>query len=193
MINKNQKTKGFTLVETLVSLLIFGFISIILVNVFVSVLNSQKRILQNQELMNSSSYALDYMTKLIRMAEKDDDGYCTGTAGKNYDLTAAVDSITFLAYDIKSSSYKCIQFLLDGTTIKEKKSTDNSVSNLGVAQAITSSSVQVTGLTFGLTGDGTDTLQPKVTVMIKMKSASLSSNAPSLVVQTSVSQRKLDI
>ena len=193
MINNNQKTKGFTLVETLVSLLIFGFVSIILVNVFVSVLNSQKRILQNQELMNSSSHALDYMSKLVRMANKDETGNCTGTAGKNYSLSAAPDSITFLAYDIKSSSYKCTQFLLDSTTIKERKSTDDDIANLGTAQAITSSSVQVDGLTFGLTGDGTDNLQPKVTIMIKMKSTSLSVNAPSLIVQTSVSQRKLDI
>jgi prepilin-type N-terminal cleavage/methylation domain-containing protein len=193
MINKNQKTKGFTLVETLVSLLIFGFISIILVNVFVSVLNSQKRILQNQELMNSSSYVLDYMAKLVRMANSDETGNCTGTVGKSYILTAAVDSITFLAYDTKSSSYKCTQFLLNGTTIEERKSTNDDIDNLGTAQTITSSSVQVTGLTFGLTGDGADTLQPKVTIMIKMKSTSLSANAPSLIVQTSVSQRKLDI
>jgi len=193
MINKNPKNKGFTLVETLVSLLIFGFISIILVNVFVSTLNSQKRILQNQELMNSSSYALDYMAKLIRMAEKDEIGDCTGTVGKNYSLTAAPNSITFLAYDNKSSSYKCTQFLLDGTIIKERKSTDDNIINLGEAQAITSSSVEVVDLTFGLTGDGADTLQPKATIMIKMKSKSSSANAPSLIIQTSVSQRKLDI
>jgi prepilin-type N-terminal cleavage/methylation domain-containing protein len=191
MINNNQKLKGFTLVETLVSLLIFGFVSVILVNIFVSVLNSQKRILQNQELMSSSSYALEYMSKIIRMAENDEDGYCTGTAGKNYAL--GTSSITFLAYDIKSLSYKCTQFLLNGTAIEEKKSTDEDVDNLQPAQTITSSSVEVDDLTFGLTGDGTDTLQPKVTIMIKMESTSLASNAPSIIIQTSVSQRKLDI
>ena len=193
MINKNQKIKGFTLVETLVSLLIFGFISVIMVNVFVSVLNTQKRILQNQELMNSSSYALDYMSKLIRMAENDESGNCTGTAGKNYSLTAAPNSITFLAYDAKSSSYKCTQFLLSEATIKERKSTDENISNLGSAQSITSSSIHVSILTFALMGDGTDTLQPKVTIMIKMKSGSLLDSGPSIIIQTSVSQRKLDI
>lgn len=193
MINKNQKIKGFTLVETLVSLLIFGFISVIMVNVFVSVLNTQKRILQNQELMSSSSYALDYVAKLIRMAENDESGNCTGTAGKNYSLTAAPNSITFLAYDTKSSSYKCTQFLLSEATIKERKSTDENISNLGIAQSITSSSIYVNSLTFALTGDGTDTLQPKVTIMIKMKSGSLLDNGPNIIIQTSVSQRKLDI
>lgn len=194
MINNNQKIKGFTLVETLVSLLIFGFISVILVNIFVSVLSSQRRILQNQELINSSSYALEYMTNMIRMAQNDEDGFCTGTLKKNYTLSGPEDSITFLIYDSKSLSYKCVQFLLQGTAIKVKKSTNENVNNLGIAQPITSSSVKVTGLTFATTGNVVpDTLQPKVTVMIKMETNTSFSNAPSVIIQTSVSQRKLDI
>jgi len=191
MINKNQNSKGFTLVETLVSLLIFGFISVILVNIFVSVLNSQRRILQNQELMNQSSYALEYIAKIVRMAENDADGTCV-TAGENYAL--GTNSITFLAYDTKSLSYKCTQFLLQDNAIKEKKSTDDTSANLGTAQEITSSSVKVDDLIFAVTGDVlNDSLQPKVTIMIKMESSTSFSNPPSLIIQTSVSQRKLDI
>lgn len=197
MMNINQKSKGFTLVETLVSLLIFGFVSIIMVNIFVSVLNSQRRILQNQELMNSSSYALEYMARAIRMAEKDVNGYCTGTPGKNYLPGASDASISFLAYDAKTSTYKCTQFLLEGAAVKERKSTTESIDNLQAAQPITSSSVNVSGLTFAVTGnavpDSVPPKQPKVTIMIKMSYNTTSANAPGIVVQTSISQRKLDI
>ncbi|MFZ2390214.1 MAG: type II secretion system protein [Minisyncoccales bacterium] len=193
MINNNQKIKGFTLVETLVALLIFGFVSVILVNIFVSVLNSQKRILQNQELMNQSSYTLEYMSKAIRMAEKDMTGTCSGAAGENFRVGTSPVSIAFLTYDIKDSSYKCVQFLIEDNAVKERRSTDESLP-VGTALPITSSAVSVDRLEFYVTGDVLgDNIQPKVTVMIKMKSLSSSTNAPMVIVETTISQRKLDI
>ena len=193
MINNNQKIKGFTLVETLVALVIFGFVSVILVNIFVSVLNSQKRILQNQEIMNQSSYALEYMTKAIRMAEKDMAGTCSGAAGENFRVGTSPVSIAFLSYDIKDDSHKCIQFLIEDAAIKERRSTDESLPT-GTALPITSSAVSVDRLEFLVEGDiFGDNIQPKITVMIKMKSLSSSTNAPVIIVQTTVSQRKLDI
>jgi prepilin-type N-terminal cleavage/methylation domain-containing protein len=193
MINNNQKIKGFTLIETLVALLIFGFVSVILVNIFVSVLNSQKRILQNQELMNQSSYALEYMSKAIRMAEKDMTGTCSGAAGENFRVGTSPVSIAFLMYDIKDDSYKCVQFLIEDNAVKERRSVDESLPS-GTALPITSSSVSVDRFEFYVTGDILgDNIQPKITVMIKMKSLSSSTNAPVVIVQTTISQRKLDI
>jgi hypothetical protein len=177
----------------MISILIFGFISVIVVNIFASILSSQQRILRSQELMNQSSYTLEYMTKMIRMAQRDDVGDCVGIAGQNYGV--GTNSITFLTYDISSSSYKCIQFLKEGNTIKEMISTDEDVTNLQTAQAITSSAVKVDDVTFNVTGDSVvgDSFQPKITVMIKMESVSSFSNPPTITIQTSISQRELDI
>jgi len=191
MIMKGKNKKGFTMVETLVSIGMFGFISIALINIFVSAVKSQSRILQNQELMEQSSYALEYMGKIIRMAKKDAAGNCTGTVDANYGVGA--DSIAFLAYDTNAEEYRCRQFLLESNVIEEKKSTDESSANLGTAVAITSSKVKVNGLTLAVTGDGSDTIQPKVTIMIKMQSNVSVADAPSITIQTSVSQRQLDI
>jgi prepilin-type N-terminal cleavage/methylation domain-containing protein len=192
MIIKNQKSKGFTLVETLVSLFIFGTMSVVLVNTFVGTLNTQTRILQNQDLMNQSSYALEHMGKIIRMAERDEVGSCA-PAGEGYQVDNGVKSITFLAYDSKESVYKCVRFLLEDNAIKESRSTDETDDNLGVAQAITSSSVYVSDLAFNVTGDSLgDVLQPKITIMINMR-YNISPNPPRLIVQTTISQRKLDI
>jgi type II secretory pathway component PulJ len=191
MINNNQKSIGFTLVETLVSLVIFGFISIILVNIFVSSLNTQKRILQNQELMNQSSYALGYMEKSIKMADKDTAGNCTGLANRNYNVQSGPDSITFLAYDNKVAAYRCTQFLISGNVIQKKESTDATSANLQTAVNLTSTSVKVDSLTFSRSGDATGQ-QPRITIMIKMESNSLFANPPVLNVQTTVSQRRLN-
>ena len=189
----NQKIKGFTLIETLVSLFIFGMMSVALVNIFVSTLNTQTRILQNQDLMNQASYSLEYMGKIIRMAERDDDGGCA-PAMKSYGLGA--NSITFLAYDTKAGANRCMQFLLEGNAIKVKKSTDDTSANLQAAQAITSSSVYViaaNGLYFSVIGDTVgDTRQPMVTILISMR-YNISPSPPYITMQTSISQRKLDI
>lgn len=188
---RDKNKKGFTMVETLVSIGMFGFISIALINIFVSAIKSQSRILQNQELMEQSSYALEYMGKIIRMAKKDVAGGCTGTANANYGVGA--NSIAFLAYDTNAGEYRCRQFLLESDAIEEKKSTDESSGNFGTALAITSSKVKVNDLTLAVTGDGVDTIQPKTTIMIKMQSNISTAEAPNITIQTSVSQRQLDI
>jgi len=193
---KNQKIKGFTLVETLVSLFIFGMMSVALVNIFVSGLNTQTRILQNQDLMNQASYSLEYMGKLIRMAEKDTTGDCA-PAGESYGVGGSYpnNSITFLAYDTKAAGYRCIQFLLDGNAIKERRSTTASMAQLQTAQAITSSSVYVIneGLYFFVSGDVLgDQRQPMITILINIR-YNILPTPPYLTMQTTISQRKLDI
>lgn len=195
-MTKNQKTKGFTLVETLVSLFIFGMMSVALVNIFVSALNTQTRILQNQDLMNQASYSLEYMGKLIRMAERDETGACAPT-GESYGVGGSypANSITFLAYDTKAAGYRCIQFLLEGNAIKEKRSTTASKDNFQTAQAITSASVYLItdGLYFFVNGDVVgDQRQPMVTILINMRYNALPA-PPYLTMQTTISQRKLDI
>ena len=188
---KKEKLKAFTLVETVVSIALFGFISVILVNIFVSALRTQTRILQNQELMEQSSYSLEYMTRFLRMAKKDVDGSCTGTPNANYGV--GTNAITFLAYDTNAAEYRCRRFLKDGDVIKEMRSTDTTSGNLGTAQAITSSKIKINGLIFGVTGNVVpDTVQPKVTVMVDIKSSDLA-GSPEIFIQSSVSQRDLDI
>lgn len=188
---KKEKLKAFTLVETVVSIALFGFISVILVNIFVSALRTQTRILQNQELMEQSSYSLEYMTRFLRMAKKDTAGSCTGTPNANYGV--GTNAITFLAYDTNAAEYRCRRFLKDGDAIKEMRSIDTTSANLGTAQAITSSKIKINGLIFGVTGNVVpDTVQPKVTVMVDIKSSDLA-GSPEIFIQSSVSQRDLDI
>jgi prepilin-type N-terminal cleavage/methylation domain-containing protein len=192
MMKINSNLKGFTLVETLVSLFIFGMMSVALVNIFVSGTNTQGRILKNQELMNQSSYALERMSKAIRMATVDATGDCVGTAGENYGLGS--NAIYFLSFDSKLNDYLCREFLLEDNVIKERRSADTTRASLATAQDLTATSVKVDDLTFNVTGDTVgDLYQPRVTIMVKMESNSTLLDGPYMTVQTSVSQRRLDI
>lgn len=185
MIN-NKKTKGFTMAEVLVSIAIFSFLSIGLANVFVSAIKAQNKILQNQDIMEESNYALEYMGKALRMAKKDTVGGCTG--GVNYSWGSSY--IVFLAYDSVDGDYKCRAFTYeDDTTIKEYKSIDDTYAGLGSPTAMTSSKMKVNSLIFYVTGDGPGG-QPKVTIMLSAEGAN-SSNS-NIVIETTISQRELN-
>ena len=75
--------KGLTLVELLVSVVIFSMLVIGLINIFVSSMDAQSSVLQNQEILNQTSYVTEYMDRAIRMALRDDTGSC-GVIDKNY-------------------------------------------------------------------------------------------------------------
>lgn len=191
--------KGLTLVELLVSIAIFGVLIVGLIGMFVSAINAQESVLQNQEILNQGSYVMEYMDRSIRMALRDDGtasgstpGGCTGTANNNYYYDS--DEIRFLAYDTVAGAYKCKRFYIEGGIMKEQKSTDTN-SSFGTGVAITSSRVLVDSLVFNVSGDSYGTAQPKITILIDMKSNNSRrlNQIPSMIFQTTISQRNLNV
>lgn len=179
------------MVEMLVAVALFSVISMLLVNIFTASVSNENRILQNQKLLDETTYSLEYMSKALTMAQVDDtSGSCTGTPNANFGI--ATNSITFLAHDTVSGAYKCRRFLLDNNSIQEEWSTDKTYGNLQSETPVTSTRVKVNKLTFGVTGDAAG-YQPKVTILISMEYNSSSSNNPKINVQTSVSERRLNI
>ncbi|MFA5228267.1 MAG: type II secretion system protein [Candidatus Paceibacterota bacterium] len=180
-----KNNKGLTLIETLVSIVLFGIISTLLINIFIVSIRTQTRIIANQELVEQSTYALDYMANKIRMAVKDETGYCNGLIS-NY--VTGTNSIRFISYDAANSKYVCREFILEGNAVKERISSDETSVSLGTPTPITSSSFNVSNLVFSLNGDDS-THQPKITIAITMSKES----SKELTVQTTISQRRLNI
>ncbi|MFA5755038.1 MAG: type II secretion system protein [Candidatus Paceibacterota bacterium] len=179
---KNQK--GLTLVETLVSIAIFGIISMILVNIFVIAIKTQNRIIETQTVTEEADYTIEYMTSKIRMATKDETGNCVGSIA-NYGLGS--NSIKFLSYDVSSETYKCREFSLEDNTINEKISTNSTSFSFGLAVPLTSSSITVDNLSFSVAGTDGE-YQTKVTTLINM-----AKGTSSIKLQTTVSKRELDL
>jgi hypothetical protein len=155
--------------------------------------------LQNQELINQTGYAMEYMHKAIRMADRDVDGACTGLAQQNYDVSVA-SRIRFLGYDYSASDYRCMEFSIgtggDIGKIMVKKSGDKTFGGLAsvTAMELTSGKITISTLDFEVVGDTVNAGQPKITIFIDAVSASKRVNPiPRVTLQTTASQRNLNI
>ncbi|MEK7104311.1 MAG: prepilin-type N-terminal cleavage/methylation domain-containing protein, partial [Patescibacteria group bacterium] len=169
--------KGITLLEILVAISVFSIVATGAVNLFSSLIKYQKNLLDKAYVLSTLSYSVEYMSKALRMAQKDVAGKCIGS-GENFALTAG-PNIEFL-----NSNGDCQEFFLENNAIKVRK--------LNIAQNLTPANITIESLNFSVLGEGqNDTLQPKITFSLKAKA--INSKEPSLLIQTTVSQRMLDV
>ena len=68
--------KGYTLIEILVAVSIFTVIISIPTGFLVGSLRAQLKILASQKLLDQTSYLMEYMSRAIRMAQKDTNESC---------------------------------------------------------------------------------------------------------------------
>ena len=67
-----MKNKGFTLIETLVALAIFGVLIVVIMRVFAGGFASQRRILEMQAVQRDGAYIMEVISREIRMAQNVD-------------------------------------------------------------------------------------------------------------------------
>lgn len=200
--------KGFTIIELIVVMAVFMLVVGAVVSLFISIIQSQKRVLSEQQLLNQISYVEEYMSKALRMAKSastTQDINCLNNQGFIYLLTH---------YDITSGLYRGVKFInqsdndacqeffldIDGI-LKEKKA-----SSLPVA--LTSASLRINSIKFSINGsDGSalgcgdtnqcgasneDVVQPKITTFLNVRIEG-DDQSTDRTVQTTVSQRNLNI
>jgi len=164
--------RSFTIIEMLVAVAIFTLVMGMATGIFVSALRVQRQSLASQQLLDQTSYLMEYMSRAIRMAKKDMSGVCTGTLKSNYG---------FAGQCLKFVNYKdgCQQFCLDGERLKDQD-----------GNYLTSPSLKVKDFNVNLSGETqTDDFQPKVTVFLNIEGKERSK----IKIQTTISQRNLDI
>ena len=188
--NKTMKNKGVTLIEMLAAVAIFAITVGAISGTFISAIRSQRRVLATQELLDQTSYVLEYMGRALRMAKKDTAGSCLTTcgAGCNYENPGGnVSQIKFLKHDIETDTDICYWFFLENNQIKESKN------GALPGVVLTSAKLTVNSLKFNLSGEsGSDTLQPRVTIFLKILGRG-TTERPEIQIQTSISQRPLDV
>jgi prepilin-type N-terminal cleavage/methylation domain-containing protein len=170
--------RSFTLVEMMVAVAIFASVATAVSMLFVSAIRAQRQSLALQELLDQTSYVMEYMSRTIRMAKKDMTGLCTGSVKLNY---------YFDGQCLKFKNYKgeCQQFCLEGPRLKEIK---DDVSNYLTSPELTVSSFDVSG-DWSWNQPPTDYLQPLVTISLEIEGKEQSK----IQIQTSLSQRDLDV
>jgi prepilin-type N-terminal cleavage/methylation domain-containing protein len=164
-MNKNFLKKGFTLIEMIVSiaalLVLFGAIS----GTFIWGLRIQRQELARQDMLNQISYALELMSRTLRMAAVDSDGSCVGE-GKIFD--AKTNEIRF-KNGLKGGS--CESFILSGGKINYN------------GYPLVSDKITVDALKFELI-ENTNS-KPKVVIMMKVKVPGIKET----IFQTTISAR----
>ena len=173
--------KGFTLIELMVSMAIFSIVMVSIIDLFGSGIQTQKKSIALQTLSDTTSYAIEYMDRTIRMAKKD----LTGDyipAGCNFvNPEDNLTKIRFLNYN-KEDQW----FILEDGQIKEKKGLATEFT------ALTPDIFQVNKLSFELSGQcQTDDFQPKVTIILEIRTKEI--KPQTLNIQTTISQRDLDV
>jgi len=184
-----RKGEGFTLIEMLIVALIFSLVMGITTGLFVSAIKIQKYNLAHQQLLSQTSYALEYMTRSIRMAKSG------GCATGNYD-NGVYGGIRFNTYHDE-----CWEFFLDGEHLKMAKNTKIQPHIYNTYNLISDDFI-VNDFKIIITGDGAgddiqsgvtkDDIQPRVTISIDIRGKGFG-NQPSLRMQTTISQRNLDV
>ncbi len=181
-------SKGTSLIELLVAATLFIIVMAAFLGLFTSAFRYQKKGLAVAEMLSSASYITEYMSRALRMAQKDQDGSCVGSIKTNYDADGG-DQITFLNDDGEG---ECRQFLLGGARLQVRRSLDKSAANFGPAEPLTPSTIDVSDLQFTISGEEQDdVLQPKVTFFIELTTQE--TEPQTLKLQTTVSQRQTDV
>lgn len=185
--NPIMKSKAFTLIELMVAVLIFSLIITAVSGIFISSLKSQRRTLTYQKVLDQTSYVLEYMSRTLRMAKKDLTGVCNITPSKsNYEKTRAGNGLKFMNY-----KDECWEFFIENNQLKERRKIGTFAEE---TLDLTSGELKITALNFNLKGESqNDDDQPRVTFSLSAKGADFISDQPDIKIQTTVSQRNLDV
>jgi len=186
-----MQKNGFTLIELLVAMTVFIIVITGALNVFVSGFKQQGEVLDLIETLNNVSYISEYISRALRMAQKDINGACVAVPKNNFSNPGGASYvINFINYQ-----GKCQQFSLEGGMVVVRKSSDKSAVNLGAAVPLSLTSLSISNLRFQIIGDGQTGQaakeQPKVT--FNLQAQKLNRSFGSISFQTTISQRQLDI
>ncbi len=187
--------KSYTLIEVLVAVSIFTIIIAAPTGFLVGSLKGQQKALASQKLLDNASYTLEYISRSLRMAKKElscseitnpATCSCLKTQGYGYNYenpNGDVSAIRFINY-----KEECQEFFLEGDRLKESKD--------GVENYLTSDDLEITSLKFKLSGESqTDADQPRVTLFLEIKGGKgqMPETRPLIKIQTTISQRNLDV
>ncbi len=176
----SESGAGFTLIELIVVLVIFMVIIGVVVSIFLSIVKQQTALLSEQEYVNQTSYAIEYMSKALRFAVKDIDGSCLGTSGyvyvldNSYCFNGAGQTCSGIKFINSLNNNTCEEFVLSSASGGQLQEIKNP-GGLATIQNLLSTSFAISQLSFIINGDkalptasNLDTVQPKVTILLNV-------------------------
>ncbi|MDR3547762.1 MAG: type II secretion system protein [Candidatus Pacebacteria bacterium] len=175
------KQRGFTLIEMIVSVAIFAIVMTAVAAAYLNLINIDRQTRGTNDVVNNLSFALDSMSRAIRTGTN---YQCGGSGGSN--CPSGSSEFTFI-----NSSGQTVTYLLSNGEVGECIGTLCTPSS---ATYFTDPRIKISSLTFYVTGVGTgDVLQPRVTFVIHGTLTTSTSNAVAFTIQTTATERGIDI
>lgn len=217
-----KKHSGFTLIELIVSLGVFSFVITIAVGALLIVISTSSQLQGEQSVMTNLAFVVDSMTREIRTGTAYFcDGLPNKNASHSGGIDNMFDDATDLDIELGDITRDCengnnnnrpyhgLSFKEGGDSITGPSderilyffdANDHKIYRRvggGDAQSVVSSGIYIEELEFTVTGSdpqsgGGDDIQPSVTIFIEAREND-DSSAKSYYLQTTVTQRQLDI
>ena len=155
---------GFTLIELIVAMAVFSTVVTIVSSIFVSTVGSQRKNVNQQEVLENARYVLENIARSIRQS--------------TVQTTDGTSSVLAVNHPVKGLT----TYQLDNKQIEENGLT------------LSSSEVFVEKLDFIVDGmSGSDFEQPRVTILLSIKNTEAGVGAGSLInIQTTITPRNLN-
>ncbi len=192
---KNSKARGFTLIEIMVSVAVFAIIMILGVGALVTVTNSYRISQQQKTAIDSLSFIMENMTRDIRTGTNYYSGSFSGSTDDSNSGSANDGTNVSLSFDASDDRGYFIYYRVEsgGVGTLYRKRIKSGLSDQ-IEPLTSSADMNVTNLRFRVAGTDSapsDTLQPSVWLDIEGELVEDSSRT--FLLQTIVSQRKLDL
>ena len=193
--------KGFTLIELVVAIAIFVLIIGSAMGIFVSAVRSQRKFLVIQKLLDETSYTVEYISRFLRMAKRAKTGGCI-SSGSNYIFSDTFFYVRFLDYHGKCHQFgwfedSALEKIAEWVSLDETAEPSFGDPPTSPDNYLTSNKYTLepsSKINFILAGETVDdNLQPRVTISFKISTGDDSDSSPSILLQTTISQRDLDI
>ena len=166
-------SRGFTLIEMIVSVAIFSTVVLIAIGALLSIIAANRKANSLRVVMENLNFAVESIARDVRTG----DGYeCGGTGG---DCSGA-DDISF-----EDQNGNAVTYYLSGNTILRTTATGTIT--------MTSPSVVIEDVNFSVEGsDAGDGIQPRVLMTIQGYAGEDDRTRSAFSIQTSISQRDTD-
>lgn len=187
-VQKKMSTRGFTLIEMLVSVSIFAIVMVVSVGTLIVLVTSANSAQVLQSISTNLSFALDSMSRNIRTGY---DYHCTNNLSDSGQLPATARNCPsdagadgFVYTDSRTDERVAYRF--EENTIQQK------VGN-GSWKTVTSSEVVVEELLFFVDGavEG-DNFQPTVRILLKARATDEGAVVAPFYLQTTIVQRAIN-
>ena len=183
MKNIKKNKSGVSLIELIVSITLFSVLMLAATQIFKMVVDGQRGAISAQNVQENIRYAMEKMSKEIRMARISNTD-CSGAAVNKVFNTANGGSKLYF----KNKNGDCVAYYLENNRLK----IEVCVGVGAIADFITPAKVAVSNLKFFVVDDligAFHSKQPYVTMVMDVKAAGLAMHEQKMKIQITVSSR----